>query len=530
VAGPEVAPVDAVLVGGEIWTMAEPARATAVAIRGDKIAAVGGDAEIRALAGPATRVIELRGRAVTPGLIDSHAHLYGLGTALESVDLRGVESAEAAARRVAEAAKTTPEGDWITGRGWDQNLWASKSFPSRKILDAAVGDRPVALRRVDGHALWASSKALELAGITRATRSPDGGVIARDAAGEATGVFVDNAMSLVEDKIPAPSEAAVRRRILRASAAASAAGLTGVHEMGISARVADIYADLAGRGELPLRIYAFLSGPGAARGRSPQLDRDGADRFAVRAVKLFADGALGSRGARLAAPYSDAPDTRGLWVTEPAALGAAIAELAGAGWQVGVHAIGDAANRAALDGFEKASDNPASLRLRVEHAQILAPSDLPRLAGLGVIASMQPTHATSDMPWAAERVGPERIRGAYAWRSLLESGARICAGSDFPVEKVSPLLGIWAATTRRSEAGEPAGGWLPDQRMTLEEAIAAFTREGAYASFSESERGAIAPGMLADLTVYDRGLSIGELRQTQIDMTVVGGRIVFERD
>jgi hypothetical protein len=279
-----------------------------------------------------------------------------------------------------------------------------------------------------------------------------------------------------------------------------------------------------------LRIYAFLGGAAAARGREPQLDRDGADRFAVRAVKLFADGALGSRGARLLAPYSDAADSLGLWVSEPPKLAADIAALVAGGWQVGVHAIGDAANRAVLDGFAAAAPDIKPLRLRIEHAQLLTDADLPRLAELGVIASMQPTHATSDMPWAEDRVGPERIRGAYAWRRLLASGARICAGSDFPVEKVSPLFGVWAATSRRSEAGEPADGWYPDQRMSLEEAIAAFTSEGAYASFSENKRGAIAAGMLADLTVYDRALVAGELLATRIDMTVVGGRIVFERD
>lgn len=522
---------DLVLAGGEIWTMTGE-RATAIAVRGATIAAVGGDAEIRALIGPETRVIELAGRAVSPGLIDSHAHLYGLGSSLEAVALRGVTSPEEAARRVAAAAETAAPGDWITGRGWDQNLWSTKQFPRREVLDAAVGDRPVALRRIDGHALWASTAALRIAGVDRNTRAPAGGEIVRDAGGELTGVFVDNAMDLIEDKIPAPGEAAIRRRILRAAAAATAAGITGVHEMGITARVAGVYADLARSKELPLRVYALLAGPGEARGRAPQLDRDGGDRFAVRAVKLFADGALGSRGARLLAPYSDAPGALGLWVTEPAALEAQIAALAGAGWQVAVHAIGDAGNRAVLDGYEKAlaGRDPEALRLRVEHAQVLADSDLLRFAELGVIASMQPTHATSDMAWAGDRLGPERIRGAYAWRRLLASGARICAGSDFPVEKVSPLLGLWAATTRQSEQGEPEGGWTGDQRMTLEEALAAFTRAGAYASFSESERGAIAPGMLADLTVYDRGLRIRDLLETQIDMTVVGGRVVYERN
>ena len=306
-------------------------------------------------------------------------------------------------------------------------------------------------------------------------------------------------MDLVSSKIPGLSKVAIRRRILRATAAASAAGLTGVHEMGISSAVADVYRELAAAQELPLRVYAFLSGADAAFATKPETDKTGADLFTVRAFKLFADGALGSRGARLSAPYSDDPGNSGLWVTAPKALRETIAEGTRRGWQIGVHAIGDAANKEVLDAFAAALEGKDSetVRHRVEHAQVLAPSDIPRFSKLGVIASMQPTHATSDMPWAEARVGANRIAGAYAWRSLLSSGARIVAGSDFPVEKVSPLLGVWAATTRQSESGSPEGGWRASELMTLKEALAAFSREGAYASFSEAERGQISVGRLA---------------------------------
>lgn len=529
---------DIVFLGGDLHTMhAEAPYATALAVRGERILAVGNDTKVRALIGEKTRVVQLEGRSLTPGLSDAHCHLYGLGMSLESVNLRDIPTPEAAASLVAEASTSLEAGEWVTGRGWDQNLWPGHSFPNHATLDAVASDRPVALRRIDGHALWANTIALELAGIDEHTADPAGGKILRDEEGKATGVLIDMAMDLVESKIPKPSTATIKRRILAAANLAASVGITSVHEMGISDEVANVYRSLADEGRLPVRVYAFLAGDMkevlALGERNVEQDRDGTQFFVMRAIKLFADGALGSRGAAMLQPYSDDANNKGLWLTPAEDLNAAALAAAEAGWQLGVHAIGDAGNRAVLDAFEAASKaNPSSdLRFRVEHAQIVSSEDLPRFAALGVIASMQPTHATSDMPWAQERVGKERIGGAYAWRSLLDSGAHIAAGSDFPVERVSPLLGVYAAVTRQNAKGEPSDGWLPEQKMILAEALAAFTRESAYAAFAEQNRGLLQPGFVADLTIYDRALAPDRsLLKTAIDMTVVGGAVKFERE
>ncbi len=527
---------DLVFVGGDVYTMdAENARATAVAVRGQHIIAVGDDDTIAKHVGKGTRIVDLQGRTLTPGLSDAHCHLYGLGKSLESVNLRDVKSAEAAAQLVLEASDDLEPGEWATGRGWDQNLWEGQNFPNKATLDAVLPKRPVALRRVDGHALWANSAALSIAGIDRTTADPKGGTIERDAKGNPTGVFIDNAMTLVERNLPKPTEAVIKRRILAAAKVATAVGITSVHEMGISDSVVSVYRGLASEGRLPLRVYGFLAGDAevvaSLHTRVPEVDRDGTQFFVLRAIKLFADGALGSRGAAMLAPYSDDPGNKGLWVTGEDELKTSAIAVARAGWQLGVHAIGDAGNRAVLDAFEaaKSAVPDGDLRFRVEHAQILAADDVPRFAKLGVIASMQPTHATSDMPWAEQRVGPERIGGAYVWRSLLDSGAHLAAGSDFPVERVAPLLGVYAAVTRQDADGKPEGGWLPEQRLTLEEAIRAFTSEAAYAAFVEDYRGVLKPGFVADLTIFDRKLQPdASLLQTEVDMTVVGGAVMFE--
>ena len=405
-----------------------------------------------------------------------------------------------------------------------------------RSLDKAIGDRPAALRRVDGHALWVSSKALALAGVDRSTPDPKGGRILRDGGGNPRGVLIDAAMALIDSKIPPPPPEVIVRRILAAARVAVAAGLTCVNEMGIDDATVDAYRNLADEDRLPLRVYAFLSGnPQVAESltrRVAEVDRDGTQKFVLRGMKLYADGALGSRGARLLAPYSDDPKNQGLWVTTPEELTRAVAAAAAGGWQVAIHAIGDAGVRAVLDAYQAAEAGMprADLRLRVEHAQVVAPADIPRFARLGVIASMQPTHATSDMGWAEARVGPERVRGAYAWRALLKTGAHVAFGSDFPVEEVSPLLGLYAAVTRQDAQGKPDGGWYPDQRLSLEEALRAFTVEAAFADFAERERGSLKEGMVADLTVFDRALrGDSSLLETRVDFTIVGGRVVFER-
>ncbi len=523
-----------VFTGGDIVTN-DPAmpRVQALALRGNRVLAVGDDAAMRALVGPETRVVELAGKSVTPGLVDGHCHLYGLGAAMESVSLKAMASEQAAAATVAAAAAGRPVGEWIVGRGWDQNPWGG-AFPTRGTLDAVLGDRPAALSRVDGHALWVNTAALKLAGVTRATPDPAGGKILRDAAGEPTGVLVDLAMDLVGKHVPAASREARERRIRAAAQAAIAVGLTGVHEMGIEDETVAVYRALVSAGELPLRVNAYLEGSAAmaaglgAREVEPD---DGDAYFALVGMKLFADGALGSRGAALAADYTDDAGNRGLWITEPAVLREAVIAASAAGWQVATHAIGDAAVHATLDAYEAAERKQpgVDLRLRVEHAQVMTPDDIERLARLGVIASMQPTHATSDMPWAEARLGPERIKGAYAWRSVLAAGGLIVAGSDFPVEETSPLFGLYAAVMRRDPHGSPAEGWYPAQRMTLDEAIFAFTAAPAVAGFVEEHRGRLVPGFIADVTVYDRPLVAGrELLDTRVLMTVVGGEVVYE--
>lgn len=524
---------DLVFLGGTVRTM-DPLRprAEALAVQGGRILVVGAAADVRRYVGAGTRVVDLRGGTVTPGLVDGHAHLWGLGKALETLSLRGLASPEEAARLVGEAARARSPGEWIEGRGWDQNLWASRAFPTRDLLDAVAPRNPVALRRVDGHALWVNGAALAAAGIDERTPDPTGGRIVRDPQGRPTGVLIDRAIDLVERRIPPDSPEVRRRRILAGAHRALDVGLTGVHEMGIDDATLAVYRDLAARGELPIRVYAFLEGEGQVDSlatRRPDLDPDGTAIFVLRGVKLYADGALGSRGAALLAPYADDPSNRGLVLLDEAALAHAARMAVAHGWQLAIHAIGDRANRMVLDAYEAAGVAGRDLRFRIEHAQVVAPEDVPRFGRLGVAAAMQPIHATSDMPWAEARLGPERVAWAYAWRTLLDAGARLIGGSDFPVEEASPLLGLYAAVTRQDAQGRPEGGWRPEQRLTLDEAIRMFTVEPAWASFQERNRGRIAPGFIADLTVFDRELSADRgLLEARVKMVVIGGRVVRE--
>jgi hypothetical protein len=523
------------LVGGDIWTLdPQHPRVAAVAWRGDRIIAVGDAAQVRAHAGPSTRVIDLAGRSATPGLIDAHCHLYGLGEDLESVSLRDLGSEAAAVELIAQAARTRPADQWLRGRGWDQNRWPGQAFPTKASLDARVSDRPVVLGRIDGHAIWVNSAALRLAGITRATPDPAGGKIVRGASGEPTGVLIDNAIGLVASKAPSPSAAVREHRIRAAAEVAIAAGLTAVHDMGIEDETAEVYRKLAAAHQLPLRVTAYLQGSSVPIERFHTPPAPPTGRFAMPGVKLYADGALGSRGARLYAPYSDDPKNQGLWRTEPDAMKRLVEAAVAGGWQVAVHAIGDAGVGSVLDAYlaaEAAHPTPGGHRLRVEHAQVVAPQDVPRMVAAHAIASMQPTHATSDMPWAEARLGPQRVLGAYAWRTMLDHHIPFAAGSDFPVEQVPPILGLYAAVTRQNAQGAPAGGWYPAQRMTLLEALEAFTHGAAYAERAEDTRGVIAIGRRADFTVYSGGLAPDRsLLDLRIDATVVDGEIVYQRE
>lgn len=473
--------------------------------------------------------IDAHGATITPGWIDAHCHLFELGADSVVVDLRGATDAIDAATEL--AAGKVIDG-WLHGAGWDQNKWPAKQFPTKAQLDAVTRDTPAVAERIDGHASWANSAALALAGITRATKDPAGGQIVRDAKGDPTGVLIDNAQALVLGKLPQPAPELRARWIEAAAQIAVAAGITGVHEMGISDDTAAVYKDLAAHDKLPLRVYAFLRGdpdhPAALHDRHPE---PATGHFQMRGVKFFVDGALGSRGARLKQPYADDPKNVGLWVTEPAALTKAIDAAVGGGWDIAVHAIGDAGVAAVIDAFLVArQDHPGTkVKLRIEHTQIIAPEDVARMKQADAIASMQPTHATSDMAWAEQRLGPVRLEGAYAWRTILAAKIPLIGGSDFPVEEVGPLLGIYAAVTRQDAAGNPAGGWYPAQRMTLDEAIAAFTRDAAAAEHV-TDRGVIAVGKRADFTVLDGKLTPDASMLTKhVWMTIVDGKTVYER-
>jgi predicted amidohydrolase YtcJ len=479
----------------------------------------------------ATR-IDGKGHSLLPGLTDAHAHVYGLGFLARSLDLAGSPSLRDAVQRIAEYAESEPHLSWIQGRGWNQVLWPVKEFPDAADIDAIVSDRPVWLRRIDGHAGWANSAALEIAGIDDDTPDPIGGKIVRDSAGKATGVLVDKAMDLMTAHLPAPDKNDVRQAYSLANARLISLGITGVHDVGISVSEAEVYMSMADDGELDLRIYAMLSGAGENLDALNKPVRGyGEDRLDIAAVKLYADGALGSRGAALIEPYSDDAESHGLPFYTVDEMTAFTRKANDLGFQVGIHAIGDHGNRIALDAFDRAQDGAASaLRNRVEHAQIIALEDIPRFAQLGVIASMQPTHATSDMNMAEDRIGPERIKGGYAWRRLLDSGAVLASGSDFPVELANPWHGLYAAVTRQSRGGLPEGGWYADQALTRAEALHSFTLAAAYAAHQEDRLGSLEPGKWADFIIVDRDyfqVPASEIDDIQVLETWIGGERVF---
>lgn len=508
--------------------------AEAVAVAGDRFLFVGAAAEAMKLRTRQTAVVDLAGATVVPGFVDGHAHLASLGETLETVRLLDTTSWTQVVELTAARAKTTPKGDWIIGDGWDQNDWAGdKAFPVHDALSAAVPDHPVVLYRIDGHALIANAKALALAGITKETKDTAGGKVIRDKDGAATGVLVDDAMGLVTKLPPAPTVAQLKERILKGQAECLKHGLTGIHDAGVGETYLTAYEELAREGTLVLRVYVMLANDPALLEKRFAAKPVIGDRLTVRSVKLAADGALGSRGAALLAPYDDDKGNTGLLAMDASEIEAVTTKALEAGFQVGVHAIGDRANRAALNGFERARAAVPSAtdpRLRIEHAQVVALEDIPRFAKLGVLASMQPTHATSDMPWAEARVGKTRAKGAYAWRSLRKAGVKLSLGSDFPVEGVPPLWGIHAAVTRTDKKGLPKGGWRAEEAMTALEALEGFTTGPAYAAFEEASRGTITAGKLADLVVLSGDpftVPPGDLLSLRVRKTVVGGKLVY---
>ena len=529
---------DLVVTNGRIYT-ADAARPVvdAMAIRGGRVVFVGDRAGAKALTGAATQVLDLDGQTVIPGMTDAHAHVLGLGQSLRNVDLVGTTSYDAVIARVVERAMQTPKGEWIIGRGWDQNDWGDTRWPSHEALSRAVPDHPVYLERVDGHAAVVNALAMQRAGLTRATKDPSGGQIIRDARGEPIGVLVDNAQSLVERSIPAATRAQVKGMIAAAITEMHRWGLTGVHDAGASAQTLELYEELGREGALDMRLYAMISDHAptleAWFRRGPQSGLfDG--RLWVRSIKLYQDGALGSRGAALLEPYSDDASTSGLLVSAPAHIREVADRALVAGFQVNTHAIGDRGNRLVLDAYQAAlaARPTADHRFRVEHAQILHSDDIPRFAALGVIPSMQASHQTSDMYWAGNRLGETRLRGAYAWRSLLETGTIIPNGSDFPVEYVDPLISFKASVSRQDAKGWPVGGWFPEQRMTREEALKSMTIWPAYAAFQERELGSLTPGKHADFVVLDQDLlriPDAMLSQVRVRSTWFAGRKVYER-
>jgi predicted amidohydrolase YtcJ len=546
------------LTNGRIYTLDAADRVVdTLVVRAGRVAFAGRRADINAPAGEPT--IDLGGRAVLPGLVDAHGHLMALARLRLTLDVAGQPSEDACARAVRTRAAATRPGEWILGRGWDQNRWPGSRYPTRAALDRAAPHHPVALGRIDGHALWANSAALRAAGIDGCTPDPPGGRLERDGAGRLTGILIDTAQDLVRRVEPRPTSAQLEDAVRAAVADCLAVGLTGVHEMGADLDALAAYRRLAAGGAFPFRNYVALRGADAAAwqaaldegptrpaGRPADLraDEPDAGRVIVGAVKLMADGALGSRGAALHAPYCDDPGNSGLLLLPPDELEARVRAAAARGFQVCVHAIGDRANTLVLDAFQRvlhgrplagggrvAPVPGQDPRHRIEHAQILAPADIPRFRGLGVLPSMQPTHCTSDMPWASDRLGAERLPGAYAWRTLLGTGTLIAGGSDFPVELPSPFHGIHAAVTRRPRlGGDPA--WQPEQRLTRGEAVRMFTVWNAFAAHQETGLGSLEPGKWADLVACSADVfTCPEAAIADIEpvLTLVGGEIVLDR-
>ena len=514
--------------------------AAAVAIRDGKIIYVGSDKGALALRGKRTRVIDLNGATVIPGLVDSHTHFIELGAKLESVDLTDVATEAQAVAKVAERAKSVPKGEWIFGAGWDEGAWANR-YPDKQHLSAAVPDHPVVLRSLHGFAIWTNQAALDAGKISKASPVPVGGEMRLGPDGHPNGLFLNRAATMVEAAVPPEPQAVVARHALKGLTQMAADGYVMVHEAGVPAQAMAALQQLEDQQRLPIRVYALLSlrDPALMRqwiARGP--DRDSDSMLVTRAVKAYYDGALGSRGARLLADYADKPGHRGI-SGSGYGFDQDLAKAAmKAGFQLGIHAIGDAGNREALDFLEaefKADPNAARNRHRIEHAQVISPKDQPRFARLGVIASMEPPHAVEDKGWAEVRLGPQRILGAYAWRSLRTGGARLTFNADNPGSDHNIFYGLHSAITRQDKQLQPPGGWYSQQRLTIEEAIRGYTSWSAYAAFREDQTGIIAKGRWADLTVMDidpfafAATAPGKILAGRIVATIVNGKVVYQR-
>ncbi|MEO1582445.1 MAG: amidohydrolase family protein [Pseudomonadota bacterium] len=532
---PALPKADLVVINANGYTMSDTELVqfdTLVVVDG-KVVAIG-SAELAEDYEPGT-LLDAQGKSVLPGLIDAHGHVSSLGKLRKTLDLAGMTSLDTTLSAIGGFEDSlTSDDEWLLGRGWNQVLWVEDRFPTREDLDAVVSERPVFLNRIDGHAAWANSKALELAGITNETADPSGGMIMRDASGSATGVLVDSAMDLVEAVIPEPPAQTQRDYLKTAMEELATLGITGVHDAGVTKLEVELYQDLVDSGEMPVRVSAMLGGIPVLTQFDGPIRNYADDLFEVTAVKLYADGALGSRGAAMMEPYSDDPDNKGLLFEDTVTMTEYIKASHAKGFAANIHAIGDAANRTVLDAFEAArQDGSGDFNDRIEHAQVVALEDIPRFKSLDIVASFQPTHATSDKNMAEDRVGSERIKGAYAWQRMLEAGVKMAAGSDFPVEKPEMFDGLFAAVTRQSKDGEPPNGWFPDQALTREQTLAAFTI-WASRSVGQGDRiGQLTPGMWADFIVIDRDyfeIPAEEIWQIKTLETWVGGKRVYQAE
>ncbi|HEY0078361.1 MAG TPA: amidohydrolase [Pyrinomonadaceae bacterium] len=561
--------VSLLLVNGKVFTAdAAGTMAEAVAVEGERIVAVGTTREIQSRYKSAN-LIDLKGRLLTPGFNDAHLHFLSGGLSLMRVDLNGARTLEEAKARVAARVRETPAGSWIGGRGWDHTLWGGQ-WPTRQDLDAVAPQHPVILQRVDGHVTWANTLALQKAGITRETKDPEGGEILRDARGEPTGILKETAGALVSRIVPQPTREENKEAITRALAEARRYGLTSIQDNS-GYETTKLYRELLREGRLTVRVAEWQNFEDTVEELKRQRAefetfKDNPSQLRLTALKGYVDGTLGSRTAAMLAPFADDPANSGIPRRAPEELTKMVVERALNGFQIALHAIGDRANRMALDAFAEASHKDVEFsrfkapptgaagasgtgasaprpitslptrtvlaRHRIEHAQVVAPSDFARFRDLGVVASMQPSHAISDKRWAQARLGEYRVLGAYAWHAMRSFGVRVPFGTDWPVEPINPYLGLYAAVTRQSTEGEPVGGWWPQERLSIADAIRCYTAESAYASFEEREKGQIAPGMLADMLVHTRDLLTirpEEILQTEADITIFGGRVVYER-
>ena len=541
--GGGVEAADVVFVNGNVYTVSEgQPRAEAIAVKGNRIIFVGSNREVKRYEGQRTRIVDLHGATVVPGMTDSHNHLIGIGQREMTLNLEGTTSLEDLLSKVKARVERAKPGEWITGRGWIETHWKPPAFPTRQDLDRVAPNNPVLLRRADGHASVANSAALKLAGIDRNTPNPFGGEISKDkATGEPAGMLLDKAQGLVNSHIPETTEADAERAVILGVKRSIELGWCEIQDAGGTFAEVALYRKLYGEGKIRLRIYKAVYGPTPD---SQRLLTEGArvgdynGRFTLRTIKVVMDGALGSRGAALLEPYSDAPDTSGFLTAKPDELLPMFIEALKQGIQVETHAIGDRANRVTLDLYEKAfaSVPPAQRKVgeprwRIEHAQIINPSDIPRFARLGVIPSMQPSHAIGDLFFAPSRLGLRRLEGAYAWQTLLKTGVLIAGGSDAPVERGEPMIEFYAAVARRDQKGFTGEGWHAEQAVSREQALRMFTLWAARAAFEEKMKGSIEVGKLADLTVLSADIMKipePEILKTRCLMTVIGGEIVYQ--